>query len=375
MTECQIYDPFETDFAVLQKKIRGLTKRLRKQYPWPDARYTSEGYFNIPISVDGQYHQMPLGFIGTKGCRWAKVGGCTMCDYGGFEGNIPDRTLVEQAASLLDLWENETEINLSSLGSFFDDKELRPAARQSILEAVSKRKQIKLIGVESRAADITPEKIKSAKQILGRCELEIGMGLESRNDFVRNVCINKGLSLFSFEKALEAITASGASAVAHVLFKPPFLTELEAIEDTIETVEYLNQENIKRIVIMVCNVKKGTLVYELFKKGLYRAPWLWSVLQAVLALPRKAQKKILIYGFKCGLPMEAVGKNCPDCTRKIMAFIDRFCGTGDINILKQAMNLSCGCKKLWQASLDQKPVLPLEKRVWQHIQVIEETKI
>jgi len=332
----------------LRQRIQSVMRSLRAARPWPSAEYSEGGYFRIPINIGGKLHNMPLGFVGTKGCNWARSGGCTMCDYGGFNGTVPDEILVQQTVGLLDQWPDETEINLSALGSFFDDKELSLAARRGILAEVAKRPNIELIGVESRAGDVNAAKIKEARSHLGvhRC-LEVGMGLESVNDFVRNVCINKGLSRKTFERAVKTIQDCGAQAVGHVLLKPPFLTEEEAINDAIATIEYLDALGVRRIVLMVCNVKDGTLVGELYKQGLYRPPWLWSVLRTALNVSSSAQNKLLIYGFDCGIPMVDIGRNCKKCSEKIINLMRKFSGTGEEIYLQDANCINCDCKSGW----------------------------
>lgn len=331
----------------LRQRIQHIMRTLRAARPWPSAKFSEGGYFRIPIKVDGKPHNMPLGFVGSQGCNWARSGGCTMCDYGGFEGNIPDALLVRQATELISQWPSETEINLSSLGSFFDDKELSASARKGILNVVANTPSIKLLGVESRAADVTLEKIKQAKSILGSRFFEVGMGFESVNDFVRNVCINKGLSCKTFERAVEIIREAGAYPVGHVLFKAPFLTEEEAIDDAQATIEYLNALGMRRIVLMACNVKPGTLVGELHRLGLYRPPWLWSILRTALAVSKSARSKLLIYGFKCGLPMKSVGTNCPNCDIRILDKIENFNRTGESALLSDAIKTSCSCRNNW----------------------------
>lgn len=348
----------------LRQRIRKIMRTLRAAHPWPSAEYSEGGFFRIPINIGGKPHEMPLGFVGSSGCSWARSGGCTMCDYGGFEGPIADDILVQQAAELLESWPGETEINLSSLGSFFDDKELSPSARNGILSEVASRPRIELIGVESRAADITSKKIREAKVALGshRC-LEVGMGFESVNDFVRNVCINKGLKRSTFERAVKIIQDAGAHAVGHVLFKPPFLTESEAIADAKSTIEYLDSLGVRRIVLMACNVKEGTLVGELHKRGLYRPPWLWSVLETVLAVSESARKKLLIYGFKCGLPMSAISSNCENCDYLILDKINEYCGSSEISCLRTVVDLGCDCQDTWKIECSAVETLSLRERV------------
>lgn len=336
----------------LRARVQRLVKRLRALNPWPPAQYSAGGFFTIPINVHGTPHDMPLGFVGSTGCTWARAGGCTMCDYGGFTGHVTDTQLIGQAKAILDQWPAETEINLSSLGSFFDDRELSHDARLGILREVAARPHIELLGIEARANNVTTRKVREAKAILGshRC-LEVGMGLESRNDFVRNVCINKGLRSDTFEKAIAVLHACDVHAVGHVLLKPPFLTEAEAIGDAVETIEYLDSLGVRRIVLMVCNVKEGTLVGELHDIGAYRPPWLWSVIKTALSVSESARRKLLIYGFDCGLPMKALGSNCPKCDGRILGLIREFCGTADPATLAPAFSQPCECLSRWREEL------------------------
>jgi len=307
---------------------------------------------------------MPLGFVGSRGCSWARAGGCTMCDYGGFLGEIPDALLVQQTSGLLDQWPHETEINLSCLGSFFDDRELSDNARTGILREIASRPQIELLGVESRADDITVKKIREARELLGprRC-LEVGIGLESVDEFVRNVCVNKGLSLDTFEQAIRILHSNGAHAVGHVLLKPPFLTESEAIADAVATIDYLNSLSVRRIVLMVTNVKQGTIVGKLYRLGCYRPPWLWSVLRVALSVSPPARDRLLIYGFRCGLPMEAIASNCFRCSEHITQEIEEFCGTGESFRLRMAFALDCPCKSAWCQALAERQPVTLRERV------------
>ena len=174
------------------------------------------------------------------------------------------------------------------------------------------------------------------------------MGLESANDFVRNVCINKGLKRSVFERAVKIIQDSGAHVVGHVLFKPPFLTESEAITDAKTTIDYLDILGVRRIILMACNVKDWTLVGELYRLGLYRPPWLWSVIETILSTPKSVQNKLLIYGFKCGLPMTAISSNCNNCDRIIIDRLNKFSGTSQIEHLYTAINTTCSCRNSWE---------------------------
>ena len=76
-------------------------------------------------------------------------------------------------------------------GSFFNDNEISPEARKSIYDMINKISEIKHVIFESRPEHITEEKMQVlTNSIIGR-RIEIGMGLESSNEYIRQMCLNK----------------------------------------------------------------------------------------------------------------------------------------------------------------------------------------
>ena len=350
--------------GTLRDRVQNAMRALAKTRVYPDAAHSEPGYFRIPVCRNGKRYDLPLGFVGTQGCAWAREGGCTICDYGGYNGHVESDLLVQQASQLLDEWGPEHEIALSALGSFFDDRELAPDARKGIIEAVRARQSIDLFSVESRPDTISRAKVREAVDILGpSITFEIGLGLESVNDLVRNVCVNKGLTLSRFEESVRDILASGAKACAHVLLKPPFLTEAEAIDDAVASINYADSIGVRRIVLMVCNVKDGTLPHWLWERGKYRSPWLWSALETVRKATPSAQRKLLVYGFKCGLPMFEMGHNCNQCTGTILARLEDFCASQDPRVVEEAMQIVCECKAEWRKDIETPCEMSLPERV------------
>nr|VFJ50180.1 MAG: radical SAM enzyme, TIGR01210 family [Candidatus Kentron sp. FW] len=71
------------------------------------------------------------------------------------------------------------------------------------------------------------------------------MNFESSDEFIREVCINKGFTNEEFEQAISVISSldescwNHVSVVAYLLVKPTFLTQRESIEDIIFSLKYL----------------------------------------------------------------------------------------------------------------------------------------
>jgi len=341
-------------------RIQKIMKHVRSQHPWPSSEYIDSGYFTLPSPKGSAF---PLGFISTSGCFWAKNGGCTMCDYGGASNEVPEEKLVAQIDSFFELWNEEAGISLSALGCFFDDAELSPKVRSYLLNKAGSSKNLKNICVETRAEDITRDKLISALRTLRGVGFEVGFGVESSDEYIRNVCINKGLNLETLEKAVEMVHDVGGEVVLHVFLKPPFLTEREAIDDAVSTIEYCASLDVKRIVLMAANVKQSTFSGWLFQKGEYKTPWLWSILQVLQLVSVEAREITSVYGFKCGIPMLSISRNCSKCTDQIRASLDDFCQKHESKIIEEAFSVDCECKKEWIKNLETRPAKSLPQRV------------
>jgi radical SAM enzyme (TIGR01210 family) len=112
-------------------------------------------------------------------------------------------------------------------------------------------------------------------------ELEIGMGFESSNDLVRNICVNKGEKIEDFKNAIELINERGFLSLAYVLLKPPFLTEQESIDDASASVHDAVSLGFDRISLEPMTIHKYTVVDALRYANQYSTPWLWSVLEVI----------------------------------------------------------------------------------------------
>lgn len=324
----------------------------------------------IPAYRDGKSINRLMIILRGRGCSYAmsKNGPCTMCgllEITTKGKNITQEDYLKQFLSIYKSHDFEKkkilELDLFNAGSFFDKWQITPAAREGFLKIIAKDNFLKYLLVDSRAKDITLEKIKKSTEILGDKILEVGIGLESANDFVRNVCLNKGLDLKTFEKACKILKKGGAHLVVYLLFKPPFLTEKEAINDAVNTIKYVFELSVKldlpaRISLEPACVQGSCLLVLLYKKGLYHPPWLWSVIEVL--------KQVFHLGeVRVGIPEEdpvivarrgnktAIGKRCP-CSGKVEKIIEKYNKTLDIKVFQKIPK--CKCQKIWKKEIVQK---------------------
>ncbi|MFN3384297.1 MAG: archaeosine biosynthesis radical SAM protein RaSEA [Archaeoglobaceae archaeon] len=282
----------------------------------------------------GREERCLTAIITTKGCAWRK---CTMCSYWLESRNLSGEILKEQIDQIFAKIDTKI-LKIFTSGSFFDENEVSRDLRLYIVERALERGVEKII-VESRPEFVSEEKLRDFEGI----ELEVGIGLETADDFIRENCINKGFSFSDFKFAVEKIKASGFRVKCYLLLKPPFLSEREAILDVVDSAKKVSKL-VDLISINLTNVQKGTIVEKLWERSLYRPPWLWSAVEAIKRI--EGDVEIIcdpVAGGKIRGP-----HNCGKCDREVVSALKLFSLTQD----KSLLDLDCDCRVIWRKSLE-----------------------
>lgn len=312
----------------------------------------------------GVNYQRAVIYLMSNGCEWAlkSAHGCVMC------GHLAKQTRRDNAISVNDYlkqFDEEFEkidfksyplLNLYNNGSFINDNEIPPEARKGILKKINNNPDIKMLVLETRPEFVTREKINEIKRLIPDKHVELGVGLEIKDDFYRGICVNKGFSLKRFNDAAGLITEQ-LHLRTYVLLKPLFLTEREGIEQAVETIEYAFAAGAATVSLEACTIQNYTLMKYFHERGLYSPPWLWSILEVLKSV--KTPGKLIVGLFKFFPLPSAVPNNCEQCNEIIMERIIQYNRTLD---LKAFNGLTCGCKIQWRKILKEKP-LPFEKRL------------
>ncbi|WP_457548480.1 archaeosine biosynthesis radical SAM protein RaSEA [Archaeoglobus sp.] len=268
----------------------------------------------------------------TRGCSWNR---CLMCGYKkDTDPRVTNRSLKKQLEKALKKGKAKI-LKIFTSGSFFElDKEFR----DFVYYKVSRMGFEKLI-VESR-----PEFVYRVEEDLEKIEfeLEVGIGLETSNDFVREHCINKGFTFEDFKEASKFLKSKGFRVKVYLLLRPPFLSEREAIEDAIKSIE-----DVKDLADVVSlnptNVQSGTYLEGLWRWGIYRPPWLWSVVEVL------KNSNLEIVSDPVGAGSLRGPHNCGKCDKAVARAIREFSLYQDLSVFE---NLSCRCLKLWKKVLE-----------------------
>ncbi len=277
----------------------------------------------------------------TRGCYWAQASGCSMCGYvNDVAREVSVADLRHQLDSVLKRHAGQPMVKVYTSGNFFDDHEVAPDIRDAILKELGDRCDKGI--VETLSHLLRREPLDRALSFVD--ELEVAFGLESTNPRVLRDCVNKVWGLEEHAKAARLCHDAGASVKTYLLIKPPFLTEREAIADAVTSGHEADPHS-DTISFNPVNVQSRTLVDRLFRRGEYRPPWLWSVVEV---LDRTRDLKAHVKSHPTAGGMVRGAHNCGACDRKVMDAIEEF----SLGLRKDFSDLSCDCQDVWRAYLD-----------------------
>ena len=271
--------------------------------------------------------------LSTAGCNWRS---CRMCSYY-LEAN-PKASSETILKEFRDAYEKADVVKIFTSGSFFDEREVDKEVRRKIYEFLEKEGVKKLV-VESRPEFITEEVAKEIEK--AKITIEVGIGVETSNDWIREKIINKGFSFQEFKRAASMLKDAGGRVKAYLLLKPPLLSEKEAIRDAVQSMKDV-KSYVDVISLNLMTVHKKTIVERLWSKKLYRPPWLWSAVEVL----KKTEIETIcdpVAGGKSRGP-----HNCYNCDPEFVEAIKSFSLTQDKSYLEE---VECDCEELWEVSL------------------------
>ena len=301
----------------------------------------------------------------TKGCNWAlgMNGGCSMCGYiqDANIGDVEPIQIINQfdyaINSKLDQIEKDNDnyiLKIFNSGSFFDESEIAQDVRTSIYEKIADINKIKEVVIESRVEHIDSEKLKEIGKFLKDKYIEIGIGLETVDDYIRINYINKGLLFEDFRSAFQLCREHNIGVKAYLLFKPPFLNEIGAIDDCSHSIKKLIDMKVNTISINPVNIQKGTLIEYLWYQNRYRPPWFYSLLKCLQeSVTQKNLDDVRILSSPSGAGTKRGIHNCikRECNETMIEMLRDFVLNQDPKMLFQN-GKECECKTKYQIQRD-----------------------
>lgn len=305
-----------------------------------------------PSNSPGHPSDRLIFIFRAPGCTYARrpEGGCSMCGFAAM--TLPPMTITPsdlnaQFDSVFtgpEAVAGISGVDLYNSGSFFADEEMPPEVQEHVFSVLG-RFPISRVLVESRPEFIRTGRVREARRLLGSVALEVGIGLESADDYVRERLIRKGFDRPAFERAARALAKAGAGLVVNVLLKPLGLDEQSAIEDAIATGRYVfslgdRLKHTVRVALQPVFVAPGTPLEREFLDGRYLPASLWSVVAVVRALRPLGELHVGLSAE--GLEPKRVPAGCGRCDAALRQALRDFNRSGSLAVFEE---ISCSCRE------------------------------
>ena len=324
---------------------------IRKRESW-DAKEPTVVYNTPERLPDGSYCQATTVIFRTKGCVWWWKSGCTFC---GYFNDVRDDVSFDDLMAQWDEAKRQTNdfegsevIKIYTSGTFFEDRENPPEWQEAILRETHER-GFRLI-VEARAEMCTPEKMAWVAERHPGCVVAIG--LEAYDDEVLKFHCNKGFSTKQWHRAVETLRTNELEVKTYLLFKPPFMSEGDALHHCINWIKQVAPHS-DEISVNPMNIQRNTIVDRLFRNREYRPPWLWSLVEMIRQV-HPVENRLIVHPTAAGKSRGA--HNCGKCDKEVSAAIERYSVSSDI---REFDDISCECQKIWSSEIKLDSAIPV----------------
>ncbi|CBS87287.1 hypothetical protein [Azospirillum lipoferum] len=373
----------QPDVAALARRMVRLMRRFRQDHPL-SAKHWPAGIYMLPIRLDGRPAAKTLVWYETEGCQWSIKSGCTMCNFGQAATRPSDDDVVRSFKEQIDRLDPGTRyLHLGPGGSFLDWHELNPDARRTIYGELHRLRFLEGVGIECRAELVTPEYIAEALAWLPSTvrEFTTGIGLESADDLVRLVAVNKKVPRKRLERAFEIIRGSSDPTRRivfdlYVLLKPPFLSEREAIDDAVRSIDWAFDRGADTVSVFLSSIKENTLCDFLHRQDgfvrplRYATAYYHSAFEVLRMLAPSRAARTLFMGITSGIPAHGRPRSCPLCDHILSGALVAHNFSRDPALLDVAAAVRCDCRDKWLAELAEEHP-PLSTRLPRDLDLVE----
>lgn len=283
----------------------------------------------------------------SQACRWSRCLGCNLpskmsCDHVSYKALVAQIDYIFQDREVIEQRQNIHKVIVSNNGSILDEETFSSTALMYLLAQLNLNlPNLALLSIETRVEYVDIAELEFISRALAEgdtpTQLEIAIGFEAFDDYIRNSVFNKGLSLSLFEDFLGKMASYGYRLKCYFMQKPvPGMTDAEAVTDIQNAVDYLSQMATHYGVginmhLNPTYVATGTILEDRFRKGEYTPPLLWDVARAAWHA-RDKSLSIFIGLFDEGLAVEG-GSFLREGDEELVKELERFNRTQDHYIL------------------------------------------
>lgn len=294
------------------------------------------------------------------GCSHDTRGGCTMCNYGKSNGRIHQKEILTQIHQTIQGFSKSFEdFLLTPSGSILDEREVSPEFLEQLLEEVE-QVQAKRFIVETRADTISEEKLNCFDRLKKRMDCYIEIGLESSSDWILKHCVNKGMTVDDFKKAVMIVHKAGLKVTANIGIGIPFLNERFSVSHTIQTIKDALCWGVDSVVLFPYHINQGTVLRDMERLGLYQCISMWSLIEVLWHFINDDLDRIQISWYKDYYEKGASGictspVTCKQCEENVGALLDRYRNEQERSVLNSLHSIHCDCRNQWIEMLKKEP--------------------
>lgn len=179
-------------------------------------------------------------------CPFYRRGECSHCDIGDGEGQaVSADHHVRRLRWFIHHYRRElptvSHLVLYNSGSVLNPKELSPHALDSIIDWANTLPGLQMLSLDTREVFVSQERLVLLRQrVRSQVALRLILGLESADDEVRLVYLNKRMPQQAIERAVQALAGCGDNVGLWIslVFGAPGRRGEQAVEDLLLGVEY-----------------------------------------------------------------------------------------------------------------------------------------
>jgi radical SAM enzyme (TIGR01210 family) len=257
---------------------------------------------------------------------------------------------VESAAARLD-WAHDRvlQVEIFNSGNVLNEFEVSRLARKAIFEKIAQWKTVRVALIESRPEYITASNLVPLRQTLAQAggkRLEVGIGLESVSDHIREGVLRKGFGRPEFERSVSVLAALDIDLLAYVMLKPTVMGDEEAVAESVRTAQYVFDvaagHGVRaRVALQPTFVVAGTDLAAHYLDGSYYPPTMEMVCRTARGIAESGEVHVGLWDE--GLQPIAVPTACSTCLPAFTSAIADFNCTQDPAFLRHDLQCCIHC--------------------------------
>ncbi len=183
----------------------------------------------------------------TRPCRYGKCTFCVLPTMAAGGEKVTATDIEKQIDFILSNYSKKerdeiSKVSIYTASSTLDQESLPTRSLMYLMLKISDLPKLKLVSFETRPEYVEDWELKAIKNVLGKdITLEIGIGYETYDPYLRNEILKKGLTRRALHSLMSLLSENKVSLKAYIMLKPHWsLNEEEAIVEAISGIKELS---------------------------------------------------------------------------------------------------------------------------------------